>query len=221
MVDGFLLALRRDIGFRLAHHGDALHPDGAKVEVVEVPATATPEAVVEVDGLAIRSFEVDHFPVVPAFGYDATYDGRRVVISGDTKLCNSFAAAAQGADLLVSEALNADMLRQRIEGLQAMGNDRLARILGDVPDYHITTGEVAKLAREAGVREVALTHLLPPPGTDDAAVATFTEGMAGVFEGPVHVPKDTARIAVPRRYRMRCVMQPAIVRPKPTSEHDR
>ena len=43
MVEGFLMALRRDIGFRLAHHGDKLHPDGIRVEVEEVPATKTAE----------------------------------------------------------------------------------------------------------------------------------------------------------------------------------
>lgn len=199
MVDGFMLALRRDIGFRLAHHGEALSPEGAKVEVVEVPATAKPEDVVTAGGLRIRSFEVDHFPVVPAFGYDATFDGRRVVISGDTKLCPAFAEAARGADLLVSEALNVDLLEQRRTMLRNAGQERVARILGDVPDYHISTRDVAGLAAEAGVRELALTHLLPPIGTDAAAIETFTAGMQGIFAGPIHVPKDAQRVPVPAR----------------------
>jgi ribonuclease Z len=199
MVDGFLLALRRDIGFRLSHHGDAMHPEGAKVEVVEVPATATPEAVVEIGGLAIRSFEVDHFPVVPAFGYDASFDGRRVVISGDTKACTSFANAAQGADLLVSEALDTAALARNIEGLKSMGNTRMARVMSDVPSYHISTVEVAQLAKDAAVRELALTHLLPPPGTSAEAIGAFTAGMSGIFDGPIHVPKDVQRITVPAR----------------------
>jgi ribonuclease Z len=199
MVDGFLLALRRDVGFRLAHHGDALSPEGAKVEVVEVPATPKPEDVVEVAGLRIRSFEVDHFPVVPAFGYDATFDGRRVVVSGDTKVCPTFAAAAQGADLIVSDALNLELWEQRRAALRAAGQARIAKILGDVPEYHISTLEVARLAAEAGVRELALTHLLPPIGTDAAAIASFTAGMAELFAGPIHVPRDAQRIAVPGR----------------------
>ena len=199
MVDGFMLALRRDIQFRQQHHGDAMSPEGAKVEVVEVPATPKPEDVVTADGLRIRSFEVDHFPVVPAFGYDATFDGRRVVISGDTKLCPTFADAAQGADLLVSEALNVEMLEARRSALRAAGQERMVRVLGDVPDYHISTHEVAKLAAEAGVRELALTHLLPPPGTDAAAVETFTAGMARLYGGQIHVPRDAQRIAVPGR----------------------
>ncbi len=199
MVDGFLLALRRDIGFRLAHHGDALNPEGARVEVVEVPATAVPEVVVGIGGLTIRSFEVDHFPVVPAFGYDASFDGRRVVISGDTRICATFANAAEGADLLVSEALDTTALARNIEGLKAMGNARMARVMGDVPSYHISTTEVAQLATDAGVRELALTHLLPPPGTGDAAIAAFTAGMSSIFSGPIHVPRDAQRVTVPSR----------------------
>src|SRR5690348_8581162 len=54
MVEGFLLALRRDIGFRLAHHGDKLHPDGIEVEVEEVPATAAPRGFLELGGLRIE-----------------------------------------------------------------------------------------------------------------------------------------------------------------------
>jgi ribonuclease BN (tRNA processing enzyme) len=75
----------------------------------------------------------------------------------------------------------------------------MVRILGDVPDYHITTHEVARMAAEARVREVALTHLLPPPGTDAASIEAFTAGMQPVFDGPIHVPKDAQRVAVPAR----------------------
>src|SRR2546428_2267271 len=42
MVGGFLTAMRRDIGFRIAHHGDKLHADGIKVEVTEVAASSIP-----------------------------------------------------------------------------------------------------------------------------------------------------------------------------------
>jgi hypothetical protein len=41
--------------------------------------------------------------------------------------------------------------------------------------------------------------LLPPIGTDAAAIASFTAGMSGLFGGPIHVPKDGGRVAVPAR----------------------
>ncbi len=199
MVDGFLLALRRDIGFRRAHHGDKLHPDGIRVEVTEVPASPAASRFEMIDGLSFESFEVDHFPVVPAFGYRFTFDGRSVVMSGDTSYCESLLHASQGADLLVCEAMNLPMLNERIAAIRVMGRTVQARAMEDVPSYHIATEEVAKLARQAGVRKLALTHLIPPIPSEGPAVTQFVQGMSDLYAGPIHVARDCERIAVEPR----------------------
>lgn len=199
MVDGFLMALRRDIGFRLAHHGDKLHPDGIKVEVVEVPGSKTPEGFLDVGGIQFESFEVDHFPVVPAFGYRVTYDGRAVVLSGDTSFCESLLGASQGADMLVCEALNTGMLEERVAALRQMGMTRQADLFEDIPSYHIATTEIAKLARDAGVGEVVLSHIIPPISNDAGPVEAFTRGMSESYGGSIRVARDMQRIAVTKR----------------------
>ena len=198
-MDGFMQALRRDIGFRQAHHGEKLHPDGIKVEVTEVPATATAERFESIDGLELESFEVDHFPVVPAFGYRFRFDGRTVVMSGDTSYCESLLHAAQGADLLVCEAMNVSMLSDRAAALRTMGRELQASLFEDVPDYHIATGDVAKLAQQAGVRKLALTHLIPPVPSEGPGVTQFVRGMSDLYTGPIHVARDCERIAVEPR----------------------
>jgi ribonuclease Z len=197
MVEGFLHALRRDIGFRLAHHGDKLHPDGIVVEVTEVPSTRRPEPFFERNGLVLERFEVDHFPVVPAFGYRARYDGRSVVLSGDTSFCESLLHASEGVDLLVCEALNTAMLNERIAALRAMGRELQASLFEDIPSYHIDVAEVARLAAQAGVRQLVLSHLIPPVPNIGPELDRFTAGMAGVFGGPIRVARDTERIPVP------------------------
>jgi ribonuclease Z len=196
MVDGFLMALRRDIGFRLAHHAGKLHPDGIKVEVTEVPTTKAAEKFLEIGPLRIESFEVDHFPVVPAFGYRFGFDGRTAVLSGDTKFCESLLAASRGADMLVCEALNMPMLTARINALKAMGRPLQASIFEDVPSYHLPTDEVAKLGRDAGVRNLVLSHLIPPIGNGEQEVAAFVEGMSKVYGGNLKVARDMERVAV-------------------------
>jgi ribonuclease Z len=199
MVDGFLMALRRDIGFRLTHHGDRLHPAGIEVEVTELPVTKSPATFLELSGLALEAFEVDHFPVVPAFGYRASFEGKTVVLSGDTAWCQTLQDAARGADMLVCEALNTGMLENIISSLTAGGRTREAGILGDVPSYHIATTEIARLAQEAKVGEVVLSHIIPPIPNDTALEDAFMVGMAGVYGGPVRVARDTQRIAVTSR----------------------
>lgn len=199
MIDGFLLALRRDIGFRIAHHGDKLRPEGIQVEVTEVPASRRPEQFLDVGGLVFESFEVDHFPVVPAFGYRVRYDGRTAVLSGDTSYCDSLAAASEGADMLVCEAMNVDLLDSVIARLKTAGRVNEADMLGDVPSYHISTPEIARLAQGARVGEVVLSHIIPPIGNDDGAEKGFMAGMADIYRGPIRIARDMQRIPVEKR----------------------
>ena len=198
MVEGFLLALRRDISFRLAHHGDKLHPDGIKVEVEEVPATATAQRFLDVGGMTVESFEVDHFPVVPAFGYRFRHDGRSAVLSGDTSFCASLLAAAEGADLLVCEALNTTMLESWIARLRELGRPREAGMLSDVPSYHIATTEIARLAQQAGVGEIVLSHIIPPIPNSTEQETAFMAGMSDIYPGRIRVARDLQRLPVNR-----------------------
>jgi ribonuclease Z len=100
--------------------------------------------------------------------------GRRVVLSGDTAPCNAVLAAAQGADLLVHEATF--MLEER---------DRARETL------HTTAAEAAAIAREAGVRLLALTHL-----SNRYFGPEVVEEAGAIFPGTV-APRDFDVIEVP------------------------
>ena len=80
--------------------------------------------------------------VAPADLVGGARPGRRVVYSGDTRPTAALVDAAVGADLLVHEATFGDDERQR------------ARDTG-----HSTAGEAARVARNAGVRRLVLTHI--------------------------------------------------------------
>ncbi len=68
--------------------------------------------------------------------------GRKVVISGDTRPCDSLREAAAGADLLVHEATFGDEEQERA-----------------LETFHSTAREAGRLARQAQVKRLVLTHV--------------------------------------------------------------
>jgi ribonuclease Z len=196
MMDGFLAAMSADIGYRFAHHPGKLSKEGIVCNVHEVPATADRSRIAEIGGLTIDAFEVDHFPVVPALGFRFERGGKSLVLSGDTKKCDNLVRAARDADMFVSEAMNAGMFKIMIQNLRNMGNEHTASVMEDVPSYHSTTLEVAEMARDAGVKHLVLSHLLPTPPSEGPIVDNFTNGMAEIYSGPITVGRDLQRFSI-------------------------
>ena len=177
-VDGLMALWRPELDQRIAHE---LRPSTAAldIEVEEIDPGDTPEAVIALGGLTVAAFRVDHRPVRHAFGFVCEADGARLVISGDTRRCASLMAAARGADLLLHEVfIHRDM--PIIEGL------RTAETVANVAAYHTLSSEVGKIAAEAGVGALMLTHFIPPACDRDALLAE----VAGDFAGPVILGED-------------------------------
>ncbi len=186
LVAGFNEAYTADHGFRHAHHdhGDVRLPidDGVMVaKVVALPTAPDAEGVVRKvvwtqNGLTVTAISVNHFPVVPAFGYRFDYKGRSVVISGDTRKWPPLATAAKGADVLIHEAQNSDMTKALVSFLGGAGMPRQASIMTDTLSYHTTPVEAAQIARDAGVKALVLTHLTQA-GLPFFTPQAFTKGM--------------------------------------------
>jgi ribonuclease Z len=112
---------------------------------------------------------VTHDPVKPAFGYRFEYGGRSVVVSGDTAPSPNLVMQARGADVLVHEAQANALVRIMGDAARAVGEARVAKILGDILTYHTDPADAAHEAVAAGVRLLVLTHFIPPP--DNALLA--------------------------------------------------
>lgn len=177
-------AFARERALRIAFEK---RPDATGLEVVFEKLQQGPVA--GLGDLAVEAFLVDHKPVEPAFGLSLSANGSRIVFSGDTRLTPSLERVAEGCDLLVCEVF-IDSQMPITAGV------RSAQTVASVQSYHMTPAVVAGLAARAGVKTLALTHLVPP-GADTAAL--FAEIRAGGYAGPLIVGEDLMRLELPAR----------------------
>ena len=160
VVNGFNLAFELDRKYRVAHHGEELLP--SEFGLLQ-SNPVEPGLVFENEGLKVFAFRVDHKPVEPAFGYRFEYEGRSVAISGDTIVSPSFIAGIKGVDLLLTDALSPTLINNFANAAEATGNNRLAKIMRDVLDYHAHTTALGDLGETLNIDQVALYHLVPVP----------------------------------------------------------
>jgi len=198
VIDGLMMAYRQDQGYRVAHHGDATVP-ASGFGAQSRPFTTTggePVVLLRDDTLEISAFAVDHAPAHPAVGYRIRYKGRSVVLSGDTSRSDVVQRAADGADLLLHDALSVPMLAVLREAARSQGRNHLVKIFDDITNYHSTPEQAATTARDARVRYLVLHHIVPPlPFT--ALEKTFLAGAPAIFDGPLRVGRDGDLLSLP------------------------
>jgi ribonuclease Z len=204
IVEGFNDAYRLDQGYRTLHHTDRVMPPAAwpmTPHAIGLPGEETAAKdrtvlVLDKDGLRITAIEVDHAPISPAYAYRFDYKGRSAVVTGDLKVHAPLARAADGADLLVSEAIAVPMTRALSEGARAAGRERTAAIMHDIEDYHITPAQAAQIANDARVKLLAFYHLLPSP--DNLLTRRlFTNGIKEVRRGQWTIADDGSLYTMP------------------------
>lgn len=198
IVAGFNRAYEPDFGYRVAHHGESVvPPDGAGAKAHPYPMPdAGGDVVYDVGGLKVTAFPVDHAPVAPAVGYRFDYKGRSAVISGDTARSENVQRIAQGADLLVHEALAPHLVKLITEAAEKADNPRMATITRDILDYHTSPVAAAEIAAAAGVDYLLYNHIVPPLPVA-LLEKQFVEGVDAVYDGPVTVGSDGDWVGLP------------------------
>lgn len=196
VVSGVNEAYELDDVYRTAHHGKGVaSPRTARMVAITFDGSQ-PSTVYEEDGLKITAFPVAHNPVAPAVGYRFDYDGRSVVISGDTAFSENVISAAKNVDLLVHEAQANHMVAMIQNAASKAGNVNLATVLSDIPSYHTTPEMAADIANRAGVEWLVLTHLTPAP--DNTIMRRmFMRGVSGVRRNKVRIADDGMIVSLP------------------------
>ncbi|MAG33701.1 MAG: hypothetical protein CL908_22715 [Deltaproteobacteria bacterium] len=196
---GFSEAYQLDVGYRISHHGeDVLPPTGAGFEArpFPTPTAGSPVVVWDRDGVRVTSFRVDHAPIDPAVGYRFDYAGRSLVISGDTIKTPELERISQGVDLLVHEALAAQLVSIITEAAREAGDTPRAKMTRDILDYHATPIDAAETAAAADVGHLLYYHVVPPlvlPGM----AAAFLDGVDEVYSGDFTLGQDGTHITLP------------------------
>lgn len=140
--------------------------------------------VMQDENVKVTAALVHHPPVVPAFGYRFDAADRSIVISGDTAFSDNLVKLAQGADVLVHDALyvpGVDRLVSRVPNAPALKQS--------IMSHHTSAEDAGRVAQAAGVKMLVLSHLVPP---DDPAITEkmWIDAARVHFRGPVIVGKD-------------------------------
>ena len=199
VVAGFNEAYSLDKGYRIAHHGEKTMPPSGSGGVARpftlAPGSDASQIVLQQDGLTITAFPVNHMPVFPAVGYRFDYRGRSVVISGDTAPSPVLAKNTRGADVLFHEGLQTAMVSVMQEAVARAGRTSGAKILHDIPSYHTRPEDAARIAQEAGVKQLVFYHSIPPLATAYLNAA-FLGDAPKIFKGPITVGKDGTMVSM-------------------------
>jgi ribonuclease BN (tRNA processing enzyme) len=140
------------------------------------------------DAVKVTSALVDHPPVKPAFAYRFDAADRSIVISGDTTRSANLIKLAAGADVLVHEAIYPeaiDRMVARVPNASTLRNHLLAS--------HTTAEDCGRIAAEAGVKTLVLSHLAP----SDASIVSdkmWADAARLHFDGRVVVGRDLMEI---------------------------
>ncbi|NOT60972.1 MAG: MBL fold metallo-hydrolase [Acidobacteria bacterium] len=144
--------------------------------------------VMQDENVTVRCALVDHPPVKPAFAYRFDAHDRSIVISGDTRYSDALIKLAQGADVLVHEAMYVpavERLAARLPNGEALKKSILS--------HHTSIEDVGRVAEAAGVKTLVLSHFVPP---DDPHITDqmWIDSARTTYKGRIIVGKDLLEI---------------------------
>lgn len=175
---------------RVIQHGkDNLNIDNMRITPQLIDCRGVEKIVYEYKGITVSAIEIKYQGEGPSLAYKIEYAGKKLVISGDTAYDERIAKFASGADILLHEAMEKDLV-QRASRLQSeSGNDRNAKLLNDLLQYHSTPQEAAQIAAIGKVKKLILSSLSPPP-ENPISRRVYRQGLEEFFSGPVVLAED-------------------------------
>ena len=114
-----------------------------------------------------------------------------IVFTGDTGESDAVTALAKDADVLVTEVVSVDDVKEariRDGRWQVMSAREQTEYIRHMVQEHLTPQQIGAMAARAGVKTVILSHLTPRPGSDD--YTPWADEVRKHFSGKVLIAKD-------------------------------
>jgi len=145
--------------------------------------------VVQGDDIKVEAIRTRHPPLVDCFALAFSTAQSKVVFSADTAPLPALDAFALGADLLVHEAMLESALPSLLERVGNGSENLMAHWLRS----HTFAHDAGKAATSAGVKALALNHLIP---ADDPVYteADWIEAVKPFWKGELYIGHDGLRI---------------------------
>jgi len=152
-TDEMIKNLQKAFGFdiRMRIEDDKAPEEGSKLLVSEMQ-----EGIVyEKNGVRVIAFKVDHYPVIPAFGFRIEFKGHSVVLSGDTRYSTNLIKFAKGTDLLIHEVVIAP--------------DTLSKLDSDyhIFAHHTSIEQASRIFNEVSPKLAAYYHIVKLHGRNE------------------------------------------------------
>jgi len=186
-VKAGLRAAAFDIDTRVVDEGRADLRD-----LIEVHEFHGDGIVLKDDRVTVTAARVDHPPIREAYAYRFDAKDFSVVISGDTAPSANLVRLARNADVLVHEVLILDD-----DGIVAtLGKPKGHPLVEHVLRSHTRLKDVGRIAAEAGVKTLVLSHFVPGDASFDreGVLAEVRKS----FTGNVIVGEDLMTLELPR-----------------------
>ncbi len=183
MTHAFFESMRVDIETRLVDEGR-----GDPRRLLRPHEIGGPGIVLANPDVTVTAARVRHPAVKDAYAFRFDAKDRSVVVSGDTAYSPELVGLAKGADVLVHEILylpGVDALVARNPGARRLREHLLAA--------HAAGADVGRVAAEAGVKMLVLSHLVPG---DDSSITDeqWTEAVRPSFQGRILVGTDLMEV---------------------------
>lgn len=180
---GFLASMKADIDLRIEDEGRPDIRDLIRIHVIDATDVMTHK------GITVTAMRTEHPPLIDCFALSFKTDETHVVFSGDTAPIKRLEDFARGADLLIHEA----MLKAALPALMARVGNGSDKLMEHFLRSHTYAHDAAKTATNAGVKRLALSHLLPSDDPD-FGVQEWQDAVVGHWDGPLIVGYDGVKI---------------------------